>query len=433
MKTTALLLFSVAAALTGQAQQVWSYKDCVDYAREHNISLQQSRLSAESSQYSVEAAKAQWIPSVDFSTSQGFKNTPLAQNGVNKNTYSSSYGFNGSWTVWDGGSRENTIKRTELQTSIADLNTSDLFRTIETNLLSLYINILYARETIVINRDAAEVSAAQVERARQLMESGRLSKVDYQQIVAQNEQDKYAIVSAQSSYDSQRMQLKKLLELGIGDSLALVPYDWSEAEVLAQAAPIEQSYQMALATDAAYEASQLEIESADYNTKIAKSSKYPQIALNASVGTGYNAPGEAWTNQMKWGLNEQVGLSVSVPILDNKRNKVAVAQAKIDKMNAELDKEARANELSQIVEGWYIDLQSAQARYVSGQAQLESTALSDEYVNEQFKVGKVNTVELITAHNNLLSARRELLQAKYMAMLSQKMIEYYRTATVTMP
>jgi outer membrane protein len=136
---------------------------------------------------------------------------------------------------------------------------------------------------------------------------------------------------------------------------------------------------------------------------------------------------------MKWGLNEQVGLSVSVPILDNKRNKVAVAQAKIDKMNAELDKEARANELSQIVEGWYIDLQSAQARYVSGQAQLESTALSDEYVNEQFKVGKVNTVELITAHNNLLSARRELLQAKYMAMLSQKMIEYYRTATVTMP
>jgi outer membrane protein len=102
-------------------------------------------------------------------------------------------------------------------------------------------------------------------------------------------------------------------------------------------------------------------------------------------------------------------------------------------MNAELDQEARENELSQIVEGWYIDLQSAQARYISGLEQVKSVELSDTYVNEQFKLGKVNTVEVTTAHNNLLSARRELLQAKYMAMLSQKMIEYYRTASVTMP
>jgi outer membrane protein len=122
-----------------------------------------------------------------------------------------------------------------------------------------------------------------------------------------------------------------------------------------------------------------------------------------------------------------------VPILDNKKTKTAVAQAKISKMNAELDQEARENELSQIVEGWYIDLQSAQARYISGLEQVKSVELSDTYVNEQFKLGKVNTVEVTTAHNNLLSARRELLQAKYMAMLSQKMIEYYRTASVTMP
>jgi outer membrane protein len=257
--------------------------------------------------------------------------------------------------------------------------------------------------------------------------------VDYQQFVAQYEQDRYSVVNAQGTYDTQRMQLKKLLELGITQSMELVPCEWTAEEVLAQAAPIEESYQLALITDAQLQAKKLEIESAELDQKIAKSSKYPQIALNAGVGTGYNAPGSSFSNQMKWGWNENVGVSVSVPILDNKKTKVAVAQARIDKLNAELDQAARENELAQTVEGWYVDLQTAQARYISGAEQVKSVELSDTYVNEQFKVGKVNTVELLQAHSNLLSARRELLQAKYMAMLSQKMIEYYRTATVTMP
>jgi outer membrane protein len=419
--------------LSASAQQQWSYQDCVDYARDHNISLQQSRLAGESSQYSLEAARAQWAPSLNFSTSQGYVNTPFAKDGVNKNAYSSNYGLNAGWTVWDGGSRENNIKRSELQTNIAELTTNDLFRTLETDILSLYINILYAKEAITINEDAVVVSKEQMDRAESLMNSGRLSKVDYQQFVAQYEQDRYAVVNAQGTYDTQRMQLKKLLELGISQSMELEPCEWTAEEVLAQAAPIEESYQLALITDAQLQAKKLEIESAELDQKIAKSSKYPQIALNAGVGTGYNAPVSAFGDQMKWGWNENIGVSVSVPILDNKKTKVAVAQARIDKLNAELDQAARENELAQTVEGWYVDLQTAQARYISGVEQVKSVELSDTYVNEQFKVGKVNTVELLQAHSNLLSARRELLQAKYMAMLSQKMIEYYRTASVTMP
>jgi outer membrane protein len=304
---------------------------------------------------------------------------------------------------------------------------------LETDILSLYINILYAKEAITINEDAVVVSKEQMDRAESLMNSGRLSKVDYQQFVAQYEQDRYAVVNAQGTYDTQRMQLKKLLELGISQSMELQACEWTSEQVLAQAAPIEESYQLALITDAQLQAKKLEIESAELDQKIAKSSKYPQIALNAGVGTGYNAPGSAFGDQMKWGWNENIGLSVSVPILDNKKTKVAVAQARIDKLNAELDQAARENELAQTVEGWYVDLQTAQARYISGAEQVKSVELSDTYVNEQFKVGKVNTVELLQAHSNLLSARRELLQAKYMAMLSQKMIEYYRTASVTMP
>ena len=62
--------------VTVEAQQQWTFSDCVDYARQHNISLQKSRLSEQSAAYDLEAAKGQWQPTLDFATTQGYTNTP---------------------------------------------------------------------------------------------------------------------------------------------------------------------------------------------------------------------------------------------------------------------------------------------------------------------------------------------------------------------
>ena len=102
-------------------------------------------------------------------------------------------------------------------------------------------------------------------------------------------------------------------------------------------------------------------------------------------------------------------------------------------LDAQLDIDQRRTELAQLVENWYIDTRSAQSRYTAALSRLESAELSDRLTNERFELGYVNTVELLTAHNAVVEARHSLLQAKYMAMLGQKMIEFYRTAEVKFP
>ena len=76
----------------------------------------------------------------------------------NKNSYNSNYGLNAGWTVWNGGERENTIKRNKLQTQISSLNTEDMFRSLETDMLSVYMNILYAKESIAIYEEAVSLA-----------------------------------------------------------------------------------------------------------------------------------------------------------------------------------------------------------------------------------------------------------------------------------
>ncbi|HAB40739.1 MAG TPA: transporter [Porphyromonadaceae bacterium] len=418
------------AAISGAAQ-TWTYSDCVEYAREHNISLQKSRLTELSSEYTLEESKAQWEPTLDFATTHSVSNYPWKE--ITKNSYNSSYGLNAGWTVWNGGQRENTIKQSKLRTEINRLTTGQMMRTLETDLLQVYINILYAKESIGIYKEAAKVSLAQSERARELMEAGKISRVDYAQLNSQYEQDKYALVNAQSTYDSRLMELKQLLELGIETEIRLADVEWDAAQVLAALPPIAESYRMALDTDLRIKALEIEKSSSDLDIAIAKAGRMPKISLNAGVGTGYYAPGDAFGSSMKKGLNESLGLTLSIPIFDNKKTKTAVAQARVANLNAQLDINQRQTDIAQLVENWYIDTQSAQSRYSAAETQLESARLSDELTNERFNLGYVNTVELMTAHNSYIEARHTVLQAKYMAMLGQKMVEFYRNATVTLP
>ena len=429
-KTVFISSAIIACSLMAQARE-WSYNDCVEWAKEHNISLRQTMLNEQTAMVAEEEAKAAWQPSLDFATTHGYSNAPWGEG--NKNSYTSNYGLNARWTVWNGGVRENNIKKSELQLAINKLNTANQLRSIEVDMLGVYINLLYAKEAISIYEEAVALSKAQADRARQLMEAGRLSRVDYSQLESQYEQDRYALVNAVATYDTRRMELKKLLELGINDSISVKHIEWTRDEVLAMLPSMDESYRMATAVDLPLQINDLEIEDADVDVKVAKAGRMPDISLTAGVGTGYYAPGESFGTQMKRGVNESVGLTFSIPILDNKKTKSAVAKANIQRLNAQLEREARETELAQQVESWYIDLQSAQSRYIAGEQQVSSTELSNELVNEQFNLGLVNTVELMTAHNNMLEARHSLLQAKYMAMLGHKMIEYYRTSNINMP
>lgn len=424
--STAIMLTATIAS----AQTSWTYADCVAYAREHNISLQKSRLKEETSAYDLEEAKAQWQPSLDFATTHTLSNTPWADG--NKNSYNSSYGLNAGWTVWNGGLRENTIRQSRLRTEIDRLDTGDIMRTLETDLLQVYMNILYAREAIGIYEEAVKVSEAQADRARQLMEAGKLSKVDYASLNSQYEQDKYSLVNARGTYDTRRMELKQLLELGIDDNISLADVEWTAEQVLAQLPPIDDSYRLALETDLRIQGLEMEKSSSDLDIAIAKAGSLPKISLNAGVGTGYFAPGGAFGTSLKQAWNENIGLTLAIPILDNKKTKTAVARAKVARLGAELDIEKHRTDLAQTVENWYIDTRSAQSRFEAAETQLESALLTEELTDERFRLGYVNTVELMNAHKAYIEARHTLLQAKYMAMLGQKMIEFYRNAKITL-
>lgn len=121
-----------------------------------------------------------------------------------------------------------------------------------------------------------------------------------------------------------------------------------------------------------------------------------------------------------------------MPILDQKKNKTAVAKARIAQLNADLDYQEAVTSLSQTIESVYIDAENAQAKYESCAEKLTSASLTDELVNEQFALGLVNTLDLLNAHSSLLTAQQELLQAKYLTILNKRLLNFYQTQQISL-
>ena len=83
------------------------------------------------------------------------------------------------------------------------------------------------------------------------------------------------------------------------------------------------------------------------------------------------------------------------------------------------------------VETAYLDAVSAQSQYTAAVEKRRYAQESYDLTDEQFRVGMKNTVELITAQNELSSARLEVLQAKYVALLNMALLDIYQGRPVT--
>ena len=120
-----------------------------------------------------------------------------------------------------------------------------------------------------------------------------------------------------------------------------------------------------------------------------------------------------------------IGISLSIPIFDNRQNKSNVQKARLQYSNSLYELQSKQKELYSTIETLWLDALNAQEQYAAAESKVESSQTSFDMVSEQFNLGMKNTVELLTEKNNLLSAQQQRVQAKYMAILNRTLLNFY--------
>ena len=433
-----LLLLPAGMKAEDDMPKQWTLRNCIDYALEHNITIRRNRISVESTQEDVKTAKADFLPSLSGNISQRIVNRPNNTSGTiisgdnittseSKTSYNGSYGIDASWTVYNGSKRVNTVKQQQLNSRMAELTVDQSENSIEENITQLYVQILYSAEAVEVNESTLEVSRKEFERGQQLFDAGSIASSDLAQLEAQVSNDNYQLVTAQTTLQNYKLQLKQLLELDGDFEMDLFLPQLDDSSVLIPLPTKDDVYQTALNLRPEIESGKLNIEASDMNIKIARAGYIPTLSLSAGIGTT-NANGNdfSFSEQVKQNWNNSIGLTLSIPIFDKRQTKSTINKAKLQMQTSQLDLMDEQKTLYKTIESLWLSANSAQQQYVAATQKLKSTQASYALVSEQFNLGMKNTVELLTEKNNLLSAQQETLQAKYTAILNAGLLRFYQ-------
>lgn len=419
--------------------KTWTLEECIQYAMDNNITLQKQGISRLSASEDTKQYKAQLLPSLSFSTSHNANYQPWKKSGtatvtggqvessVDKVAYNGQYTVSGNWTIWNGNKNHNQVKLYSIAEQKAEADSITQARSIEEQIAQLYIQILYTKDAIDVNKATLEAAKVTEKRGEEMYQVGQMSKADLSQLVAQRAEDEYNVVQAESQERTYKRQLKELLQITSEEDFDVVMPNYTDAMALQDIPSMTSVYDAALQNRPELKSAQLSAESADIQAKIAKAGRMPTVGLSASAGASTSSlNSDGWSSQMKTNFNVGGGISVSVPIFDQRSTRTAINKAKLQKQEALLDLRDKQTSLYSTIENYWIQAGNYQNQYKAAKVSTQSAKDSYELLTDQFSVGLKNIVELQDGKTRLLSAQQSELQSKYMTILNLKMLEFYK-------
>jgi outer membrane protein len=425
-----IILMLINGKATGQDKK-WSLNDCIDRALHENITIKQGELSNNIGEVTLEQSKANLIPSLSASGSQGFNfgrtldphtNVYIAANSITNN-FSVSSGYN----LFTGFQTINTIRKNKLDLQAGTLDLEKSKKDITLNVTLAYLQVLFAFEQIENAKVQVESTQAQVDKTQILVNAGTLPVGNLYTVQSQLATDKYNLTNAENQLSISKVNLMQLMELPMDPSFDVIRPELANMVVDSiYSNNTDSIYVKALKIQPDIASAELKVASAETNLKISKSSIVPRLSLSTGLSTAYSNKGSnPFNEQLKDNMSESVRLNLSIPIFSQMQNSATIKKSKINIHSTELNAQNTRNQLRKNIEQAYNDMVAALHNYEAVRDQLVSTETSYNDSKRKYDLGMITATDFLIAKNNYSTAISNLTHAKYNYLFTSKILDFY--------
>ncbi len=431
-KTLPLLLLLLAASVaTAQEHGPWSLRDCIGYALEHNISLQQQGLQVQQQELQLSTSKGSRLPSVSANASENFSfGRGLTADNTYSNTNTTSTGFSlgASVPVYQGSRISNSIRQDELNLKAVTADFERAKENVSMAVAQAYVQILYNMELLDVARNQVAIDSLQVERLTGMLENGKASPAQVAQQRAALGQSRLTATEALNSLKLAVLDLTQLLELPSPEGFTIVrPVTDLEGTILPDP---ERIYEDALLEKPAVKAEEFRLDASEYAIKIAKGGYLPTISASGGLGSNYytmsSAPSTSFADQMKNNFSQYLGLTLSVPIFNGFQTRNQVRAAELSRKNQMLQLENTRKTLYKEIQQAYYNAVAAREKLLSSKEAEASAKESYDLVTAKYENGKANITEFNEARDAFLRSESDLSRARYEFLYATKLLDFYQ-------
>ncbi len=435
IRLSALILFSfyiMASGLNLNAQnKVWSVNDCIQYALEKNIQVQQAQVSSDINKIEMIYAKSAWYPSLSGTARQNFswsnQNNTTTGSTVFAGSNGTNISLNSGMTVSNGKRIRNSVKQSEINYEASGYNIDVIRQTVSLNVLNAYLQVLYAEEQVKNGNDQITSLEQQLNLAGERMKLGAIANSDYLQVKSQLATEKQTLAISESQLAINRITLMQLMELTEPGDFTIEHPNLDSLINQKRIPDPKEVYQIALGIKPEVKNAELGKQSSQIGIDLAKAGFYPSLSLNAGMSTLYSSSrtGSSYGYQLKDNISPAIGLSASIPIYLNRQVRTNVEVAKKNTNNAELNEYNVKNQLRKAIEQACQDVTSSQIEYDASVDAYNAVKESYDVASEKYTQGIMNSVDFLIQKTTYITTQSTLLQSKYRLIFSYKVLDFY--------
>ena len=451
-------------------QKVWNLEECITYALENNIQVQQNEISQEIANENLKGSIYGVLPSLNGFASNvyNFGQTidPFTNSFATSQVRSNSFSLSSSFTVFDGFQNINSIKRDQALLEASKYDLDRIKNDISLNIVNAYLQILFNQELLKNADNQLRVTSIQIDRIDKQVEAGSLPEGALRDIEAQYSTEELQKINAQNQLGLSQLNLAQLLRLENADDFDIVYPDLSSFQGVADLLSTSALYSTAVELMPEVKSAEYNLYSAEISKRLSRGSYMPTLTLRGSIGTGFSGASREVTgfnnlgffpngdittsgdtvlsffrsaitqdkqfgDQLQGNFNKSVGLNLNIPLFNGMAVRTNVQRAKLQLQSAELNLENTKLVLRQNIESAHNDAVAALKRYRAAEKSLSALKTSFKYTQERFNVGLLNSFEFNTEKNRLNNAESELLQAKFNYIFSTKVLDFYQGKPIT--
>jgi outer membrane protein len=446
LKLTAILLV-LSMGIASAQQKKWTLEECVLYAVENNLTIEQFELDLENAKIDELDALGNFLPSLNAqssaSSSTGFSINPTNNLPTNSTAFSWNGGIGSNVTISDGLRNVHRMNRAKLNAIANQYRLDDLVDDIRLNVANSYLQVLSNKESLKVSQAQYAETEQDLKRTKELVESGVVPKGDLLEIEATAANQEQQIVNGESLVLISRINLAQLLQITDYENFDIADesFDIPFSDILDNSAKVIFDKALSFRSDIKF--SQSLVELAEKDLQITKGAYFPTLSGFVQYGTRYSdvtvIPDQAgipYTPNFKDQLwifdGVAYGMQLNVPIFNGFATKNNVKRSKISLEKTRLQFEQAKLDLETNIQQAYVDVTSFYKAYEAAEKTLEARRLAYEYSKERFDVGLMNAFDFSQAQSRVDNAEADVIRTKYNYIFRLKILEYFFGIPITL-
>ncbi|MEM9647329.1 MAG: TolC family protein [Bacteroidota bacterium] len=441
MKLKIFLLMALCAVFATNAQmRKWTLEECVTYAVENNLSIEQFELDLESAKIDKSDALGNMLPDLNGSTSlssnTGFSINPTNNLPTNSTAFNVNGGISSNVTLFNGLRNIRQLNRAKLNAIASQYRLDDLKDDIRLNVANAYLQVISNKEQLKTFRAQFAVTEQDLKRTKELVESGVVPRGDLLEIEATAANQEQQIVNGESLVLISRINLAQLLQITDYENFDVADegFEIPPSDILNNSAKVIFDKALGFRNDIKFSESNVKL--AEDDLKIAKGSYYPTLSAFFQYGTRYSdvtqipdANGVPFTpnfTDQLWIFDGiSYGAQLNVPIFNGWSTRNNVKRSQINLEKARLQFEQDKLDLETNIQQAYVDVTTFFKAYEAAEKTLEARRLAYDYAKERFNVGLMNAFDFSQAQSRVDNAEADVIRTKYDYIFRLKILEFY--------